>query len=307
MIGFEEWNSMLRATCGHYYGEPAATDTAQTGRFDVTNRHGVDVVNVHCAIDRIHRDRAGIRRDDAEHLFLLVQTGGEARVTHCGREERLAPGECLLLDSTAPAELAYGDQPVTFLSAHLPRTLCLEGRRDTVEVGRKIAATHPLAPNFRTLLTSDGWSDLHETGLGFLNDLVGLAFGQKETTRDATRIRDRHHRFGFITSVIDRHLTDADLTLDQVAHTVHLSRRQLQREFHDHGTSFSSYLQRQRLKFVAEHLRAAARLGQSPRISDLVYKAGFGDLSHFNRNFRNRYGASPRAFLKETERRLRER
>ena len=28
-------------------------------------------------------------------------------------------------------------------------------------------------------------------------------------------------------------------------------------------------------------------------ISDIVYDAGFGDVSHFNRAFRRRYGASP--------------
>jgi AraC-like DNA-binding protein len=29
-------------------------------------------------------------------------------------------------------------------------------------------------------------------------------------------------------------------------------------------------------------------------ITDIAYLAGFGDLSHFNRSFRQRYGATPR-------------
>lgn len=307
MIGFEEWNSRLRSNCGHYYGEPSATNPPNVGRFEVTNRHGIDVVDIRCTIRRIHRDRTGIRRDDAEHLFLLVQKRGETRVTHCGREERLTPGEYMLLDSTVPAELAYDDRSVEFLSAHLPRTLCLEGQQDRVRTGHKIAASHPLIPNFRRLLTSDVWDTPNETGIDFLKDLIGMAFGQAGPCSDAARIKDRRHRYGYVISMIDQHLTDADLTLDRLSSMVHLSRRQLQREFSNHGTSFSAYLRCKRLKYVAEHLRAAARLRQVPNISGLAYRAGFGDLSHFNRSFRQRYGAAPREFLNETERRLRDR
>ncbi len=303
MMTFEEWNSTLRATCGHYYGEPGADPCTPSGRFMLSDRHGIDVVDIRCAIRRIHRDRAGIRRDQAEHLFLLVQQQGQTRVTHAGRHETLDPGECLLLDSTAPAELDYDGQAVRFLSAHLPRALCLDGRRAGIETGRKIAATHPLAPNFHRLLSQDGWAAPGESGLGFLSDLVGLAFGAG-ACQDATRLRDRRHRFALVTSVIDRSLTDPDLSLDQVAATVHMSRRQLQRDFRDNGTSFSAYLHGQRLSYVADHLRSAARLDQRPSISGLAYRAGFGDISHFNRSFRARFGLAPRDFLQDAVRRL---
>lgn len=303
MMTFEEWNSTLRATCGHYYGEPGTAPTAPSASFALHSRHGVDVADIRCSINRIHRDRAGIRRDDAEHLFLLVQQSGQTRVTHSSHVETLGPGDCLLLDSTAPADLDYGCQSVRFLSAHLPRAQCLEGRRAAFATGRKIAANHPLAPNFHRLLSSDGWAAPGESGLGFLSDLVALAFGGADNN-DATRIRDRKGRFAFVTSVIDRNLTNPDLSIDGVAAQVHMSRRQLQRDFRDNGTSFSAYLQCQRLKYVAEHLRAAARLDQSPSISDLAYGAGFGDISHFNRSFRARYGLAPRDFLQDTAMRL---
>lgn len=305
MMGFEEWNSTMRSHCGHYYGEPDRSRSDSGGAFNIHIRHGVDVAEIHCAIDRIHRTRDGIRRDDAEHLFLLIQTTGESRITHVGRQERLQAGECMLLDSTSPAELQYDGQPVRFLSAHLPRSLCLDGCRRGVSVGRKVAASHVLARELRALVMSDRPHMAGTEGPELLNDLVGMAFGDQGASHDAMMVHDRRHRFGFVTSVIDRNLTDAELTLDRLAQAVNMSRRQLQREFRDHGTSFTSYLNCQRLKHVAERLRQAARLGQTPQIAQLAYGAGLGDLSHFNRSFRERYGKTPREFLKQTERRLR--
>jgi AraC-like DNA-binding protein len=37
-------------------------------------------------------------------------------------------------------------------------------------------------------------------------------------------------------------------------------------------------------------------------ISAIALAAGFGDLSHFNRNFRRRYGASPSELRADTQR-----
>ena len=304
-MNFEEWNHHLRSNCGHYYGEPGKARLTAGCLFRMHDRHGVEVAEIGCAIDRIERTPMGIRRDDAEHIFLLLQQSGTTRVTHNGHEEVLAPGDCILLDSTLPAKLGYEGRPAAFLSAHLPRGLCLEGRSQPLATGRKIPNGHPLRASFQSLMALEPNAAAKQYAPDFLIDLVGLAFGGESAAMDAMRVRDRHHRFKFIASAIDRSLTDPDLTLDWLVTQVHMSRRQLQREFRDHGTSFTSYLQCQRLKFVAEQLRQAARLRQSPSISDLAYRSGFGDISHFNRAFRHRYGTAPRAFLKEAGERLR--
>ncbi|MFV0386603.1 helix-turn-helix domain-containing protein [Paracoccus sp. (in: a-proteobacteria)] len=303
MLSFEEWDHRLRSNCGHYYSQPGKARRSATGQFRMHRRHGVEIAEIGCAIDRIERTRRGIGRDDAEHIFLLLQQCGTTRVTHCGRHEILGPGECILLDSTAPGELGFDGQDVAFLSAHLPRALCLEGRPKPLCAGRKIDRTHPLCASFQSLV-SPVTAPAAEYSPDFIGDLVGLAFGDDNAGLDAMRVRRREHRYGLILSVIDRHLTDPALTLDWLAVQVHMSRRQVQREFHEHDTCFSAHLCARRLKFVAEHLRQAARLQQNPSISDLAYRSGFGDISHFNHMFRQRYGMSPRAFQEETARRL---
>jgi len=213
----------------------------------------------------------------------------------------LAAGECILLDSTQPAELGYGGKETVFVSAHLPRALCLDGRSQEISIARKIAVDHPHSHSFRALLTQGG-----QAGLALLSDLIGLAFSNDAPPYAATRIRNRPDRFGFITGVLDRNLTDAELSLDRLAALVHISRRQMQREFRDHDSNFTDYLRCKRLKYVAENLRHATRMRQVPHIAELAYRAGFGDISHFNRSFRVLYGLSPSDFLLETAERLKE-
>ncbi len=303
VLKFEEWNHRLRQNCGNYYGERTKDRDNFAGHFRMCDRAGVDVAEIGCEIDRIERTLSGIRRDDVEHIFLLIQKSGTTKVTHNGREEFLSSGQCILLDSTMPAELRYDGEPAVFLSAHLPRGLCLGGHAPLV-MGRKIDAFHPLCASFQSLLSPETSAPPSGYSPNFVCDLVGLAFGCAHAGADATRIQSRNDRYGFVLSVIDRSLTDPDLTLDRLAAQVHMSRRQLQREFSHHNTNFTSYLSSKRLKLVAEHLRQAARLQRVPAISELAYMAGFGDISHFNRAFRQRYGKSPRAYLREVERRL---
>ena len=79
----------------------------------------------------------------------------------------------------------------------------------------------------------------------------------------------------------------------------HCTERYLQRLFEAEGTTFTAYVQEQRL------LRAC-RLLVDPRrarekISAVAYDCGFGDVSYFNRVFRRRYGAAPSEFRAQAE------
>jgi AraC-like DNA-binding protein len=67
--------------------------------------------------------------------------------------------------------------------------------------------------------------------------------------------------------------------------------RYVQTLFEGEGTTFSQFLRGERLARVHRMLRDPRHAGHS--ISGIAYDAGFGDLSHFNRAFRRRYGATP--------------
>ena len=292
MICFDNWNSTLRANCGHYYATPDRASGNWVGSFDLHRRSGIDVAEIRCLPAQIERTRKGILRDDQEHFFLLRQLEGETGILHAGRETLLRPGEFLLLDSTRAAELSISGGPAAFLSAHLPRALVLERCRQMPAAGCKITPAHPLHASLCGLLDRDGAGD----SAGYIFDLVPLAFAAGARP-GAGSLGSRKHRFRLVRETLELLSGDPGLTVDALAARTGLSRRQLQREFQENGTTFTECLTRARLAAVAGKLRHAARQGARVPIAQIAYGAGFGDISHFNRTFRQQFGCSPRGFL----------
>lgn len=297
MMCFDEFNETMLSHCGHYYGRLAGRAhtrlRTRVGQFEMRQHLGVEIAEISCNFDGIERSRAGIRRDDNEHMFLLVQRAGSTEVVHNDQEVLLTPGECLLLDSTRTAGLNYQRSGASFLSVHLPRALCLEGRTRLPMIGQKLGASHPMHASLLNLLL--------EQAEGFdadgLFDFVSLMFRPDRSVQDAGWFRDATSRYRFILDVMDRNLSDADLTLDHLANLVGVSRRQLQREFRAQGTSFTHCLQTRRIKLFLSEIDRALRLQRKPAIGQLAFRCGFGDISHFNQVFRTHTGLTPRGYL----------
>ena len=62
------------------------------------------------------------------------------------------------------------------------------------------------------------------------------------------------------------------------------------------GSSFTAYLNERRLAVAAERLRQS-----SDPVIDIAGEVGFENLSNFNRQFKARYGVTPRSYRKETD------
>ncbi len=84
-------------------------------------------------------------------------------------------------------------------------------------------------------------------------------------------------------------------TLDAIARYVNVGRRQLERAFHEAlGISPMSFLRGMRLDYGRWQLRHDSR-----SITDIALECGFSDGAHFSRDFRARYGVSPREFRRQ--------
>ncbi len=82
------------------------------------------------------------------------------------------------------------------------------------------------------------------------------------------------------------------LQLDDVAHRVATSRRQLQRAFAEAGeTSFRDYLQRVRMEHAADLLRD----GSAP-VNEVAHAVGYRQPAQFAKAFRRHHGAPPSSF-----------
>jgi AraC family transcriptional regulator, regulatory protein of adaptative response / methylphosphotriester-DNA alkyltransferase methyltransferase len=89
------------------------------------------------------------------------------------------------------------------------------------------------------------------------------------------------------------------LTVDDVAHQIATSRRQLQRVIAEvGGTTFGQLLARARMA-------AAERLLHDPSLSvkDVARRVGYRQPAQFAKSFRLRYGSTPREYRRGLERR----
>ena len=92
-----------------------------------------------------------------------------------------------------------------------------------------------------------------------------------------------------VCAYIEKHYAE-EITLEQLAGTVHLSPGYLSRLFHKKtGVTFRSYINRTRVENAARMLRASHR-----GVNDIALDCGFCNLSHFHRVFKEHTGMTPR-------------
>ncbi len=96
-----------------------------------------------------------------------------------------------------------------------------------------------------------------------------------------------------------QHLHDAGLSPQLVADYLGVSLRTLHLRFRQIGQTFGNWVLEHRLKACAAALRDPNQ--QALNISEIAYRWGFNDLSHFNKAFRAHFGMSPREWRHSAE------
>jgi AraC-like DNA-binding protein len=125
-----------------------------------------------------------------------------------------------------------------------------------------------------------------------LLDLVAAALGPTAEAADIVAKRGvKAARVRAILGEIARRFSDPDFDLDRIARTLGLSRRYVQQLLEETGKSFIEHLVERRLERSFAMLTDRRCLDLA--VIDIAFAAGFGDVSHFNRVFRRRFGETP--------------
>lgn len=115
--------------------------------------------------------------------------------------------------------------------------------------------------------------------------LAALALGQGEDRMPGIG----GARLALVKEDVTRYLADSELDIAAVAGRQGITPRYIQRLFEREGTTFGEFLRDARLDLARARLEA----GNPGTISAIAFDCGFGDLSHFNKAFRQRFGATP--------------
>ena len=100
-----------------------------------------------------------------------------------------------------------------------------------------------------------------------------------------------------IHQTMERRLDDPELTATEVAASVGISERYLQKLMEGAKANFSQHLRERRL--ARAHMDLKSPLEAQRSISEIAYRYGFNDAAHFSRVFRQRFGLAPREFRRE--------
>lgn len=102
--------------------------------------------------------------------------------------------------------------------------------------------------------------------------------------RDALRLAEARY-------FILQHLANPQLSPDDIARALHMSRRSLYNLFSSAGLRPRSFIQNLRLELACTALLNRGQSGNS--ITFIALDHGFTDAAHFSRSFRDRFGVSP--------------
>jgi AraC-like DNA-binding protein len=134
--------------------------------------------------------------------------------------------------------------------------------------------------------------ELQRLAVSHMQDLIAATISATRGGRAVAEGRGiAAARLRAIMTDICAHLSDGELSVAQVAQRQRVTPRYVHKLFENEGLTFSSFVLGQRLARVHRWL-------SNPRLADrnisaIAFAAGFGDLSYFNRAFRQRYGVTP--------------
>jgi len=244
------------------------------------------------------RTRAVVSADN-DDLALLVNLGGAFTLLRPSGDLTLTEGEGALVSCTELGDIARPERgrqlcvrmPRAAIAQHAPDVEAMTGRLipRTVDPLRMLIHYVSYLYEDDDIAMSPGASELV---VRHIADLVALTIGvEREAAIEAASGGLRAARLTAVKALIAANLGQEDLNAEAVAEAVGVSPRYVRRLFEGEGDSFSNYLAGQRLQRARDLLTSPVAAGMS--ISRIAYEVGFGDLSYFNRRFRQAFGARP--------------
>lgn len=253
----------------------------------------------------VYRRRMDISKATDSSYLVKVQVEGEGLVQQFGRKAHLAPGDFTLCLSSEPYELHF-DQEYSQIVLSVPESLleeCVQQPSQHLGVRMDSAVgANGLFSQFVTSIASrlDSMDGLLARRLeANVIDLLAttLGYAQEAQKRDLLSAGVKSEYIHRIKYFIRRNLDDERLNPDWIAAAHHISKRYLHMLFEDQSVSISRYIQQLRLESCRAALADKSFAGHS--VSEIAYRYGFKDASHFSRTFKNEFGETPARYRRD--------
>jgi AraC-like DNA-binding protein len=234
----------------------------------------------------------------SDELFFGINVAGSSTAFQCEREATFGDGGAVLLSCAERSFRIPRPTAVEFVGLRVPRKRLaplVAGIDDKVmQVAPGTTYALQLLNGYlRAMLKEEVLSspEISRLVVTHLFDLIALSLGATRDGAAAAQAGVRAARLQAIKSDIAARLFDCSLTIAAIAARHGVTPRYVHKLFESEGTTFTQFVLRQRLDHAYRMLRDHRFAMRS--ISSIAYDVGFGDLSYFNRAFRQQYNATP--------------
>ncbi len=245
----------------------------------------------------VYRREERIQRRKNDYFVILYQKSGIADYQQNNMTIRLNPGDFVLYDPRLPYHMILLE-PFEHIAIRLPRYMLSILETDVATIlGHLVPATslggelvtaflRPLIEKIDEMEAVDLHAYVEAAVSIFIQSIRReLGHGVHSASENTVRTLARAKHF------IIRNLDDFDLSLENVADDMGISVRHLGRLFQKEGLSPARWIKSLRLERSASYLVHPTHAGKS--VSEIAFMVGFGDISHFCREFKQAYRHSP--------------
>jgi AraC-like DNA-binding protein len=269
-------------------------ETGFHGRIAARRTPSISYVSFASSPHDIVRDQGAASRAGEESYLVSLQMGGRAHIRQGNAEVVLQGGGLTLVEGWRPFSV-HLEGEVSRMLALVPRR-ALQSRCPHLQGSalRTVPAGAPFADLLRDymLRLSDPANPVSDTTAEALGEnlcnLLGVVCGGETAGLPESSAQLRREA---LLAYIRRHLADPALSPSTAAVHLGVSLRSVHHLLSGSDQSFGALVLEQRLQACARALRDPQQ--QARRIADLAFAWGFNDLSHFNRAFKIRFGATP--------------
>ena len=256
------------------------------------------VAKVRSTAQDIWRTPRDISPSEEEYFHVLLIASGAGRVSQDDRHAEFHPGDWVAYDSFRPVQLLFESDWDAYALVFPRETVQLSESERRLMTARRMDGSTGLTGVVSRFLLDLARTSEHvpaaqsEPALLQASDLVASLLSDYAAASEAVRGCHQRTLMLRVKDYIGQQLCDPGLGPPEIAAAANISVRYLHKLFEAEHRSVSQYVKALRLERSRREL-LDPRLASRP-IAAVAFACGFGDLSGFNRAFKDAYGTSPR-------------
>jgi AraC-like DNA-binding protein len=275
----------------------AANTQPFKARYRSAGTEELQISDIQASAHVVERNPGVVSSKNFEYYKISLQVSGTGQMTQGDRELSLTPGTIAVYDTAQPYDLRF-DEDYRFVVAMFPKhALDIPARLANELVAYPLdGTTGPgsmlssylmgLVENLDYLSGASG-ERLARTGLDLLTTLLAAEL----ELQGADARPERRSLLVEICYYINEHLTDPNLTPEQIALAHFISTRHLYNVFQETGVSVAQWIKFRRLTECRRDLADPIKINWT--VSQIASRWSFNEAGYFSRIFKENFGLPP--------------